>query len=95
MNALEAEVQRAAVLPHRLGVVPAAGGDRPAIGAEHRRHLDVVETHRCPIPIENAAAQPASLVGDGDEARAVGTHANGRNAAEVLVRRGEFDAAAE
>ena len=39
---------------------------------EHRRHLGIRDAGRARALIDDAPAQPASLVGDGEEARAVG-----------------------
>ena len=86
VDALDAHIERAAVLGERLGVVPAARRQRPAVGAEDRRHLGIRDADRPRALVDEAAAKPPALVGERDEMRAVGGDANGRNAAELPVR---------
>ncbi len=95
VHALDAEIDRAAILGDRLGVVPAARRERLAVGAEHRRHLGVRDPGRPRAVIDDAPAQPAALVGDGEEARAVGGDAQRRDAAEFRIGRGQLHPAAE
>ena len=72
MNPLDADIDPAAVLGERLGVVPAARRERPAIGAENRRHLGVGDARRRVAVVDDAGAQPVALVGQGEEAATAG-----------------------
>src|SRR5205085_2972926 len=82
------------VLRDRLGVVPAARGERLAVGPKHGRHLGIGDADWARPLVNDAAAQPTALVGDGEKARAIRRDADCRDAAEMLVRRGQLDAAA-
>ena len=96
VHALDADIERAAVLGERLGVVPAAPGERPAVRAEHRRHLGVGDrrsARRRDRRCGRAASGPCRST-----ARKRAPSAPTRNdgdAAEVLVGRGQHQAAAE
>ena len=47
VGALDADIERAAVIGERFGVVPVAPrGDRPAVGPEDRRHFGVGDRDR-------------------------------------------------
>ena len=87
MDALEPDIERAAVLRDRFRVVPAARGERPPVGTEDRRHLGVGNGARPRAFVDDAAAQPPALVVQGDEMGAVRRDANGRYAAEMLEGR--------
>ena len=71
----------------RLGVVPAAALQRPAVRSEDRRHLGVGDRDRGLAAIDDAPAQPVALVGDRKEMLAVGRDAQARQAAEIAMRR--------
>ena len=62
---------------------------------EDRRHLGIRDADRTRALVDDAPAQPAPLVGDGKEARAVGADADRRDAAELPVGRGERHPAAK
>ncbi len=95
MDALDPHIERAAVLGDRFGVVPAAIDEGAAVGAEDRRHLRIGDAVRPGALIDDAAAQPPALVGQGNEMRAVSRDADRRKAAEMPVRRAQHQAAAE
>ena len=75
VDALDADIERAAVLRDRLGVVPAPRRQRFAIGAKDRRHLGVDDAGRTRSGIGDAPAQPPALVAGRDELLAIGLHA--------------------
>src|SRR5262249_58773380 len=77
IDALDAHIERAAVLRDRFGIEPAAVGERPSIGAENRRHLGIDDAARPRPVVDDAAAQPPALVAERDEDRAVGADTNG------------------
>ena len=95
VHALGGEPHDAALARHRLGVVPAARGERLPVVTKHRRHFGIRDAGGPDSLIDDAAAQPISLVGHGEEFRAVALDADRRNAAEVRVRRRQLDAAAK
>ena len=71
VHPLDADIERAAVLGERFGVVPAPRRERLAVRTEDRRHLGVGDAGRPVAVVDDAAAQPAALVGDGEKTRAV------------------------
>ena len=95
IDPLDADIERAVLIGERLGVIPAARREGAAVGAEQRRHLGVGDADRTLALIDDAAGEPISLVGQRDEMGAVGGHAQRREAAELLVRRGQLEAAAK
>ena len=95
LHALDAEPDRAAVLARSTRCRTSRAPRAASVGPEHRRHLGIRDAGRARALIDDAAAQPAALVGHGEEARAVGLHADRRDAAELRVRRGQLDAAAK
>ena len=94
VDALEADIDQRAVERDRFGIEPAARGDRLAVGAEHRRRLDVVEADHLAALVDDAAGEPASLVADGDEALALVVEPQARQAAEAAKPRGQDQPAA-
>src|SRR5664279_5738321 len=95
LDALDADVMHAVELRERLDVVPFARGQGLAVSAEYRRHFSVRNTRWLAVLIENAAAQPRAIVGDGKKAGAVGFDVERGDAAEGGVSRREHEAAAE
>ena len=95
LDALDADIEHAVGLRERLGVEPAARGQRLAVGPEHRRHLGVGDAGRLAVLVDDAAAQPGAVVGHRQKVAAVRLHAKRRDAAERLVARGERKPAAE
>ena len=94
VDALEADIDERAIERDRLRIEPAARGDRPAVGPQHRRGLDVVEPDHLAAAIDDAAGEPAALVADGDEALALGVEPQARQPAEAAKRRGQHQPAA-
>ncbi len=86
VDALEADIDERAIERDRFGIEPAARGDRPAVGAEHRRGLDVVEPGHLAALVDDAAGEPAALVADGNEALALGVEPHARQPAETAKR---------
>jgi len=72
---------------------------RAASGAtvrtKHRRHLGVGDSGRTFAVVDDAAGEPESFIGEGDEMLAVRAHPKRRKAAEMAIVRGQFEAAAE
>ncbi len=89
VHALNADINRVAIHGERLAVVPAALRERNAAGAEHWRRFDIGETGRTVVAIDDAAAEPASLVAERKEACAVRADAQCGEPAELLERRRE------
>ncbi len=62
-DALDAGIEHAIItLRERLGVVPAVAGQWLAVGAEDRRHFGLGDAGRAAAAIDDAAAQPGTLV---------------------------------
>src|SRR5207244_3863137 len=94
IDAFEADIDQRAVERERLGIEPAARGDRLAVGTEHRRSLDVVEPGHLAALVDDAPREPAALVADGDEAFALCIKAEARQSAEAAKPRGQNEPAA-
>ena len=94
VDALETDIDQRAVERERLGIEPAARGDRLAVGTEHRRGLDVVEPGHLAALVDDAAGEPAALVADRDEALALGIEPQARQSAEAAKPRGQDQPAA-
>ena len=94
VDALEPDIDQRAVERERLGIEPAARGDRLAVGTEHRRGLDVVEPGHLAALVDNAPGEPAALVADRDEALALCIKAETRQSAEAAKPRGQDEPAA-
>src|SRR6266849_4483496 len=95
MNALDADIECAAILRDGLGIIPSSLSKRRSVGSENRRHLGIGDANRPRSVVEDAASQPPSLVAQGDEMRAVRRNANGRNTAKVLVGGAQHQTTAE
>src|SRR5882757_3182104 len=94
VDALEPDIDHRSVERDRLAVEPAARGNRLAVGAEHRRSLDIVEPgHLAPL-VDDAAGKPASLVADGDEALALRVQPQAGQPAKAAKPRRENEPAA-
>ena len=94
VDALDADIDQRAVERERLGIEPAARGDRLAVGTEHRRGLDVVEPGHLAALVDDAAGEPAALVADRDEALALCIEPQARQSAEAAKPRGQDEPAA-
>ncbi len=95
VDPLDPDIERTAVLGDGFRVVPVADGERLAVRAQDRRHLGVGNVDRTRVVVDDAAAEPPALVAQRDEMRPVRGDANGRDAAEIPVRRAQHQAAAE
>src|SRR5262249_19076095 len=95
MNSLDADIEGAAILCDRFRVIPTARRQRSPVRTQDRRHFRVRDAARPRALVEDAAAKPPTLVGQGDEMSAIRRNANGRNAAAVLVGRTQHETAAE
>src|SRR6202035_724448 len=91
--ALEADVDQRTIERDRLGIEPAARGDRPPVGTEHRRGLAGVEAFHVLAFVADAAGEPAALVGDCDEVLAFCIEPYFRQAAEATKARGQHQPA--
>ena len=94
-HALDADIERAVGIRERLGVEPAARGERFAIGPEHRRHLGIGDGCRPAVVVHDTPTQPGAVVGQSQKMAAIGLDVQSGNAAERFVGRGEREAAAE
>ena len=94
VDAFETDIDQRAVERERLGIEPAARGDRLAVGTEHRRGLDVVEPGHLAALVDDAPGEPAALVADRDEALALCIKAETRQSAEAAKPRGQNEPAA-
>ncbi len=95
VDALDSDIKHAAVLRERFRVEPAMRGERFAIAIEHRRGFDFGDAVEAAIAIQHAAAKPAALVAERNEMLAIRGDPQRRQAAEILVARGELQPAAE
>src|ERR1700722_15437524 len=82
VDAFEADINKRTVERDRLRVEPAARGDRLAVGAQHRRGLDVIKPGHLVALIDDAAGEPGALVAERDEALSFGIEAQSRQSAK-------------
>jgi hypothetical protein len=94
VGTLQADIHQRTVQCDRFGIVPAACGDRPAVGPEQRRRLDIVEPGHFTATIDDPAGEPASLVADRNEALALGVKPQRRQPAKAAKARGQDQPAA-
>src|SRR2546423_11676391 len=93
IDAHRAAIDQRAVKREGFGIEPAAGGDRLAVRSQHRGSLDILEPGHLLVAVSDAAGEPAALVGDGDEALALGVEPQARQSAQAAEAGGQDQAA--
>src|SRR5229473_1308602 len=94
VGAFEADIHVRTIERDRLRVVPAACGDRPAVGAEQRGGLDIGKPGHLAAPIDDTAGEPAAVVADRNETLALGVEPQPRQPAKAAKARGQHQPAA-